>query len=80
MSIAIVAALLNVILSVFVPPLLKKVNNVPFSEQVTSYYDCNRNFIMISTVSVLAFVYVSLEVTPWVNSNVFSRLAKLSPL
>ncbi len=80
MTIAIVAALLNVVLSLVVPPLLKQVDNVPLSQQVNEYYKCNRNFIMISTISVLAFVYVSLEITPWVDEKVFHRLALLSNL
>lgn len=80
MIIAIVAALLNVVLSIVVPPLLKKVDNVPLTQQLIEYYKCNRNFIMASTISVLAFVYVSLEISPWVNDKVFHRLALLSNL
>lgn len=79
MTVAVVAAMLNALLSVLVPPLLKKADRVPLSDRVVQYYECNRKFIMVSTLLVLLFVFVSLEITPWVNANVFNRLAQLAP-
>ncbi len=75
--VAIVAAMLNVILSLVVPPLLKD-NTTPFLMQVKQSYDCNKDIIMVSTLMTAIFVFVSLEITPWVNTNVFKNLAKLT--
>ena len=74
--VAIVAAMLNIILSLLLPSLLKN-SNLPFAQQVKKNYECNRDVIMVSSVLTVIFVYVSLKITPWVRSNVFSNLAKL---
>jgi hypothetical protein len=75
--VAIVAAMLNIILSLILPSLMKN-SNIPFAEQVEKNYDCNRDVIMVSSVLTIIFVYVSLKITPWVNTNVLKNLAKLS--
>ena len=77
MSVAVVAAMLNALLSVLVPPLLKNQDKVPLSDRIVQYYECNRKFIMVSTLIVLLFVFASLQITPWVNANIFHRLAQL---
>ena len=74
--VAIVAAMLNIMLSLIVPSLLKN-SNLPLANQVRKNYECNRDVIMVSSVLTVIFVYVSLKITPWVRSNVFSNLAKL---
>ena len=74
--VAIVAAMLNIVLSLVLPSLLKN-SNLPFAAQVKKNYECNRDVIMVSSILTVIFVYVSLKITPWVRSNVFTNLAKL---
>lgn len=74
--VAIVAAMLNLILSFIVPVLLKN-STVPFTDEISEHYEVNRETIIVSTVITLIFVYVSLKITPFVNEQVFARLAKL---
>jgi hypothetical protein len=74
--IAITASMVNIILSLIIPPLLKD-STLPFSTQIKKSYNCNRNIIMVSSVLTIIFVYISLKITPWMRSNVFSNLAKL---
>ena len=75
--VAIVAAMLNIVLSLLLPSVLKN-SNLPFAAQVKKNYECNRDVIMVSSVLTIIFVYVSLKITPWVRSNVFTNLAKLA--
>jgi hypothetical protein len=75
--VAIVAAMLNIVLSLLVPPLLKN-STLPFAAQIKKNYDCNQDIVIVSSVLTVIFVYVSLKITPWVRSNVFTNLAKLS--
>ena len=74
--VAIVAAMLNIVLSLLLPSLLKN-TNLPFAAQVKKNYECNRDVIIVSSVLSVIFVYISLKITPWVRSNVFTNLAKL---
>lgn len=74
--VAIVAAMLNIVLSLLLPPLFKNLN-LPFAVQVKKNYECNRDVIVLSSILTILFVYVSLKITPWVRSNVFTNLAKL---
>ena len=74
--IAIIAAMLNIILSLVIPPLLKD-STLPFATQIKKNYSCNRDIIIVSTVLTIIFVYVSLKISPWVRTNVFTNLAKL---
>jgi hypothetical protein len=74
--VAIVAAMLNIILSLIVPSLMKD-SQLPFSEQIEKNYKCNRDIIMVSSVLTVIFVYVSLKITPFVKNNIFKNLAKL---
>lgn len=75
--VAIVAAMLNIVLSLLLPSLLKN-TNIPFSEQIKKNYECNRDVIIVSSVLTIIFVYISLKITPWVQTNIFSNLAKLN--
>lgn len=75
--VAIVAAMLNIVLSLLLPSLLKN-TNIPFSEQIKKNYECNRDVIIVSSVLTITFVYISLKITPWVQTNIFSNLAKLN--
>ena len=75
--VAIVAAMLNIVLSLILPSMMKQ-SNLPFAEEVEKNYECNRDVIMVSSVLTIIFVYVSLKITPWVNANIFKNLAKLS--
>lgn len=77
--VAIVAAMLNVVLSLLLPSLLKN-SNLPFAAQVKKNYECNRDVIMVSSVLTIIFVYVSLKITPWVRTSVFTNLAKLGAM
>ena len=74
--IAVVAAMVNIVFSLLLPSLLKN-STIPFADQVKKNYECNRDVIMVSSVLTVIFVYISLKITPWVRSNVFSNLAKL---
>jgi hypothetical protein len=74
--VAIVAAMLNIVLSLTLPSLFQR-TNLPFTAQIKKNYDCNRDVILVSSVLTILFVYVSLKITPWVQTNVFSNLAKL---
>jgi|UniRef100_A0A6C0DAK3 phosphotransferase system glucose/maltose/N-acetylglucosamine-specific IIC component len=75
--IAIVAAMINIILSLLLPALLKN-SHLPFATEVKKNYECNNQVIIVSSVLVVVFVYTALLVSPWVETNVFSTLAKLN--
>tara|TARA_B110000971_G_C19959494_1_gene477269 strand:+ start:672 stop:923 length:252 start_codon:yes stop_codon:yes gene_type:complete len=74
--VAIIAALINIILSLILPALLKN-SKLPFSAEIRQNYQCNREVILVSSILVVIFVFISLKITPWVQSNVFNNLAKL---
>jgi hypothetical protein len=76
--VAIVASLVNLLLSLLVPPVFKN-TNIPFISQVRKTYECNREVLLVSTIMVLIFVYVSLKITPWVQENIFAKLAATLP-
>jgi len=75
--IAIIAALLNILLSLTVPPLLQN-STLPLAKQVKQNYECNNNIIMVSSLLTVLFVYISLKIAPFVNNNIFANLAKLT--
>jgi hypothetical protein len=75
--VAIIAAMLNIVLSLLLPSLLKN-SNLPFGTQIKKNYECTRDVIMVSSVLTIIFVYVSLKITPFVRSNFFTNLAKLN--
>ena len=75
--IAIVAALLNVLLSILVPPLLKS-NTMPIGEKIKKHYMCNKDIILVSTLLTVILVYTSLKVTPWVKNNFLGNISSLN--
>ena len=77
LTIAIVAAMLNILLSLIIPPLLKTAE-FPFSEEVKRNYKTNSDIIMISSIITVILVYISLKISPWIDSNIFVNIAKLS--
>lgn len=77
--IAIIAALLNVLFSIVIPPLISN-TKLPFTEQIKNHYECNKHFILISTLLTALLVYVSLKVTPHVKSQILGNVSKLSIL
>jgi hypothetical protein len=74
--VAVVASMVNIVLSLLLPTLLKN-STLPFAAEVKKNYECNRDVIMVSSVLTVIFVYISLKITPWVRSNIFTNLAKL---
>jgi hypothetical protein len=74
--VAIIAAMVNIVLSLIIPPLIRD-THIPFEAQIKKNYQNNRDIIMISSVLTIIFVYISLKISPWVRTNVFSNLAKL---
>lgn len=79
--IAIVAAMLNILFSLIIPALLSinVINKtIPFSAGIKKHYENNRDIILVSTVFVIIFVYLSLKISPWVETNIFKTLAQLS--
>lgn len=77
LNIAIVAAMINLVLSLVLPSLLKN-SQLPLVDKIKKNYECNRGSIMVSSVLVVIFVYLALQLTPWVETTVFQRLARLS--
>jgi len=75
--IAIIAALLNILLSITIPPLLKS-SNLSISEKIRQHYNCNKNVILVSTVLTILLVYISLKVTPWVKNNFLGNISSLN--
>lgn len=78
LSVALVAAMLNVVLSLAIPALLRD-SHLPLADKVKANYECNRGGLLVSSLLVVIFVYLSLELTPWVETNVFKNLSKLAP-
>jgi hypothetical protein len=75
--IAIIAALLNILLSILVPPLLNK-SDLPFSVEIKKHYECNKQFILISTILTVILVYISLKISPYIHSQLFGNISELS--
>lgn len=76
-AIAFVATIMNFILSLIIPPLLKN-TKLPIITQIKQNYECNRNILFISSCIVFIFVYVSLKITPWIQENIFTVIGRLS--
>jgi hypothetical protein len=77
LMIALVAAALNFLLSMFLPSLLKD-SKLPYADEIKKNYECNKEVMLVSSLLTVVFVYVSLQITPWVSSTVFSRLSGLN--
>ena len=76
-AIALVATIMNFILSLIIPPFLKN-TKLPIVTQIKQNYESNRNILFISSCIVFIFVYVSLKITPWVQENIFTVIGRLS--
>lgn len=77
--IAIIASLLNILLSLIVPTLLKK-STLPFADQIKKNYECNKEVILVSSVMTIIFVFVSLKITPFIKNNFLSNVATLNTI
>jgi hypothetical protein len=75
--IAIVAAMINFILSLILPNIFRN-TRLPVFTQIRQNYECNQKTIITSTILVVIFVYVSLKITPWLQTNVFTALANIN--
>jgi hypothetical protein len=75
-AVAIVAAMLNIVLSMLIPTLFHDAG-LPLGAQMKQSYDCNRKIILFNSIMIVIFVYIALKITPWFDKNIFSTLAKL---
>ena len=64
--IAIVGALLNMVLSVTMPCIIKKTDQ-PFLSDVKKVYETNRELLLTSSLIVAITIYLALKVTPELN-------------
>jgi hypothetical protein len=75
--IALLAAVVNYVFSLIIPPLLQN-SNVPFAKEVSKNYTNNKDIMLVSSIIVVIFVYISLIIQPWVPQDILNTLAKLS--
>jgi hypothetical protein len=75
--IAIVASIVNLILSLTLPLLLHNAQT-PLLIRIKQNYLNNKNTLLINTICVFAFVYVSLIISPTVEQNILSKIASLN--
>jgi len=75
--IAIVAGLLNILFSILIPPLLNQ-TDIPYTDEIKNHYKCNKNYILVSTILTVILVYISLKITPFIQTNIFGNLSKLN--
>ena len=69
--IAVLAGVINMVLSVVVPCLLKS-SNQPFLVSVKKVFQTNRNLILLSSITVGIMVYLALALAPSAKSLVES--------
>jgi hypothetical protein len=77
LMIAVVAAAVNYLLSMVLPPLLKN-TKLPYAEEIKQNYECNKDIMLVSSLLTIVFVFIALQITPWVSTQFYSNLAKLS--
>jgi hypothetical protein len=77
--IAVIAALLNILLSILVPPLLSN-TKLPFTNEIKRHYECNKQFILISTILTVVLVYVSLKVSPYIQMQFLGNISELNKI
>lgn len=77
--IAIIAALVNLLLSVLVPCALKK-QNQPMLVEVKKMFDQHREMLVTSSVLVGVIVYLALKAAPTVRQELPAPLANLMAL
>jgi hypothetical protein len=75
--IAVIAALLNILFSILIPPLLSN-SKLPFTNEIKKHYECNKQFILISTILTIILVYISLNVSPYIKLNFFENISELN--
>jgi len=75
--IAIIAALVNILFSILIPPIVND-SSAPFAQEIKKHYQCNKNFIIISAILTALLVYISLKVTPYIKSNILGNIAQLN--
>lgn len=73
--VAILAALLNIILSLLLPCLLHN-SPIPFSDNIKKVFSNNKQLILTSSVIVGILVYLALLIEPKIN--IFSNLANIN--
>ena len=72
-----IAAIVNLILSLIIPVILKNTNS-PILLQIKQNYINNRHTLTISTISVFIFVYFSLIITPTIEKHLMSKIASIN--
>ena len=74
--IAIIAALLNILFSILIPPLISDIK-LPFIQEIKRHYECNKHFILVSTILTIILVYVSLKITPQIKLQMLGNISNL---
>jgi hypothetical protein len=74
---AVVAAAVNFLLSLVVPALLKD-SNAPLAVQLKNHYQCNKNTVLLSSVVTVVFVFVALQINPWVQNNLLANVSSMN--
>ena len=77
--IAIIAALLNILFSIIIPPLINDIK-LPFMKEIKRHYECNKNFILLSTVLTIILVYISLKITPQIQMQLLGNVSSLGTI
>ena len=77
--IAIIAALLNILFSILIPPLISDIK-LPFMQEIKKHYECNKHFILISTILTIILVYVSLKITPQFKVQMLGNVSNLGTI
>jgi hypothetical protein len=75
--IAVIAALLNILFSIIIPPLISN-SKLPFTQEIRKHYECNKNFILVSTILTVVLVYVSLKATPHIKTQLLGNVSALN--
>jgi hypothetical protein len=75
--IAVIAALLNILFSILIPPLISN-SKLPFTQEIKKHYECNKNFILVSTILIVVLVYISLKITPHIKSQLLGNVSALN--
>jgi hypothetical protein len=75
--IAVIAALLNILFSILIPPLISN-SKLPFTQEIKKHYECNKNFILVSTILIVVLVYISLKITPHIKTQLLGNLSALN--
>lgn len=67
LMIAVIAALMNYLLSMIVPSLLRDTKG-SLSDDIKKSFQCNKDVMFVSSLLTAVFVLLSLQVTPSVSS------------